>query len=68
MTRFNAGKDAAATYIARLNDALVTLDDFDGQVGEKINNGQIMDPEALQLLVLSADIRDMINALISDAA
>ncbi len=64
---FEAGGIDTATYIDQLNDALDQLTAFDNQLAAKINNGQIMDPEASALLQHSADIRDSINAMIANA-
>jgi len=53
-------------YLAELNNALNKLDSFDNQVAAKINNGQIVEPEASQLLDASAAIRQIINDLITN--
>ncbi|BBO80801.1 hypothetical protein DSCO28_13670 [Desulfosarcina ovata subsp. sediminis] len=55
------------TYLDRLYEALDELDSFDNQLTEKINNGQIVEPEASELWEYSSNMREMINNLISDA-
>jgi hypothetical protein len=52
------------TYVAELEDALDKLDAFDNQLAAKIGNGQIEDPEAMELEDASADIRAIIDDLI----
>ena len=64
---FEAGGIDTATYIDQLNDALAKLDAFDNQLAAKINNGQIVNPEASELVQLTAAIRVIINALIANA-
>ena len=55
------------TYLAELQTALETLNAFDNQLAAKINNGQIVEPQASQLLGASAAMHTAINALIANA-
>jgi alpha-tubulin suppressor-like RCC1 family protein len=64
---FDAGDIDEAEYIALLEEALVKLDDFDNQLAAKIGNGQIVEPEASELLAASANIRELIQLLIDNA-
>jgi hypothetical protein len=65
---YEAGEIDATTYIDKLNGALGKLDGFDAQLDDKISSGQLVDPEASELLAASAEMRTMINNLIEDAS
>lgn len=56
------------TYLTELESALSKLDSLDNQIAAKINNGQIIEPEASELIDASSEIRQIINNLISNAA
>ena len=43
--------------------ALTALDAFDNQLAAKINNGQITNPYAADLLAASAQVRAILNAM-----
>jgi hypothetical protein len=64
---YTEGRIDTETYLDRLYEALDKLDGFDNQLTAKINNGQIVDPEASELWEYSSNMREMINNLISDA-
>ena len=62
---FEAGAIDCPTYLAELQSALDKLDSFDDQLAAKIANGQIVDPEATDLLIFSDEIRGYIDSLIA---
>ena len=62
---FEAGAIDCPTYLAELQSALEALDSFDDQLAAKIANGQIVDPEATDLLIFSDEIRGYIDSLIA---
>jgi hypothetical protein len=53
------------TYLAELDDALDSLSAFDNQLTAKIGNGQIPIAEGSDLIALSAEVRAIIEALVS---
>jgi hypothetical protein len=65
---FDAGEIDTAAYVDQLVDALAVLGAFDNQLAAKIENGQIVDPEASALVTESTKIRDWTEALIADAS
>ena len=64
---YTDGRIDTETYLDRLYEAMDKLDSFDNQLTAKINNGQIVEPEASELWLYSSNMREMINNLINDA-
>jgi hypothetical protein len=64
---FAAGEIDPAAYAMELLDALDKLDAFEHQVEAKINNGQIGEPEAPEIVELTVQIRDLIELLLINA-
>ena len=61
---YAAGNFDRDEYIDVLEQGLSMLNAFDNQLDAKINNGSIVDPEAVQLLDDSALLRASVEALI----
>jgi len=54
-------------YLSELQDALDKLTAFDNQLAAKTGNGQILDPEAFDIAAASAEVRSIIDNLITAA-
>ena len=63
VSAFSAGLIDCFTYLEELQAATDALDSFDNQLEAKISNGQIVDPEATELLNASEEIRTHIETL-----
>jgi len=61
---YNNGLIDQDTYQLELSAATDRLDDFDSQLYDKIDGGQIEDPEATVLIVASEEIRTTIQILV----
>jgi hypothetical protein len=64
---FAVGEIDPPAYAIELLDALDKLDAFEHQVEAKINNGQIGEPQAPEMVELTAQIRDLIDLLLANA-
>lgn len=65
VSAYEAGAIDLATYVSELESALAKADSFDNQLAAKIGNGQIVEPQASNILAVAAEVRTTIENLLA---